>query len=125
MSSSRDRCAAIITPMLPVAWRARITKNTVKTLGTLSAPSVFIDFTTMTHDGMPPGQLVDGLEIALISHLRDYAKAEDALDAAARTFVRALDASTEIAWSTATKRSFGDYLGWAIAVQLLTPITEE
>lgn len=126
MSSSRARLAAIITPMLPTVWRRRVTDTTVKSIGTLAAPSVFIDFTTMTHDGMPPGQLVDGFEIALVSHLTDYAKAEDDLDSATRTLVRAIDASDEVAWSTALKREFADkYLGWVVTVQLLTPITEQ
>ncbi|MDY0827545.1 hypothetical protein SK224_00225 [Microbacterium sp. BG28] len=126
MSSSRDRLSGIITPLLPEAWR-KVEKFTVKNLGTLSGPRVFIDYTSISHEGMPPGQLVDGFEVALISHLKDYAKAEDALDDAVRAFVRNLDVSNDIAWSTATKRAFGDadYLGWTVIVQLLTPSTEE
>lgn len=124
MSSSRKRLAAIIEPMLPEKWR-RIEAVTVKNLGTLDGPRVFIDYTTIGNDGVPPGQLVDGFEVSLISHLTDYAKAEDELDDAAQQFVRALDTSSEIAWSGAVKRPFGQqqYLGWMVTVQLLSPTT--
>ncbi len=125
MSSSRDRLGAIVTPLLPEKWRGRIESHTVRTIGTLSAPAVFIDYVRISHEQMPPGQLIDGFEVALISNLTDYSKAEDDLDDAARQFVREIDASSEISWSTADKRAFGDYLGWAVVVQLLTPSTEE
>jgi hypothetical protein len=125
MSSSRDRLAALIEPMLPDAWK-RIEAHTVKTIVSLSRPTVYIDYTSITHAGMPEGQLIDGFDIALISDLTDYAKAEDALDSAVRPFVRALDASPDIAWSAANKRAFAEtYLGWVVTVQLLTPSTEE
>lgn len=125
MSTSRARLAAILRPMLPAKWH-RIEKVTVKSLGTLDGPRVFIDYTTISHDGVPAGQLVDGFEVALISNLTDFARAEDDLDAAAQQLVRRIDASSEVAWSTADKRGFGDphkYLGWVVSVQLLTPTT--
>ena len=118
MSSSRQRVADIITPMLPEAWRTRVTAQTVATIGTLSAPSVFIDYTSITKDQMPQGVMVDGFEIALLSPLKDYAKAEDELDQAVRTLTRALDTSTEIAWGRADKRNISDYLAWVVTVQL-------
>jgi len=121
MSSSRDRLAEIITPMLPDDWR-RIERHTVRAIGTLSAPTVFIDFMTMSHAGMPAGSLVDGFEVTLVSHLTDYAKAEDEIDEAAKHLVKHLDPSGRVAWSTARKASFGDYLGWTIDVQLLNTI---
>ncbi|TFV82040.1 hypothetical protein E4V99_13990 [Microbacterium sp. dk485] len=123
MSSSRERLAALIEPMLPEAWRGRIEKYTVRNIGTLSQPAVFIDYTTMSHEQMPAGALIDGHEIALVSHLTDYAKAEDDLDPTARTLVRGLDTSVEVAWSRAEKRGVGDYLAWIITVQLIS--TEE
>lgn len=124
MSSSRARLAALIAPMLPVTWRRRIETHTVRAMNTLAAPTVFIDHTAITHDGMPPGQLIDGFEVALVSHLTDYGKAEDAIDPVASAFVRAIDSSSEVAWSAANKRAIGDYLGWVITVQLLTPTKE-
>lgn len=124
MSSSRQRLAALIEPMLPEKWR-RIEAVTVKSLGTLDGPRVFIDYITIGNDGVPPGQLIDGFEVALVSNLTDYAKAEDELDAAAQQFVRALDTDSEVMWSGAVKRPFGQqqYLGWIVTVQLLTPVT--
>jgi hypothetical protein len=116
MSSSRQRVADIIRPMLPEGWA--ITAQTVATIPTLSAPAVFIDYTSITHDGMPAGSMVDGFEVALLSHLKDYGKAEDAIDPVVRSFVRALDASDEIAWSRSDKRNISDYLAWVVTVQL-------
>lgn len=116
MSSSRQRVADIIRPMLPAGWS--ITAQTVATVGILAAPAVFIDYTSITHDGMPAGSMIDGFEVALLSHLKDYGKAEDVLDSVVRTFVRALDASDTIAWSRSDKRSIGDYLAWIVTVQL-------
>lgn len=118
MSSSRQRVAEIITPLLPEAWRGRVIAQTVATVGTLPGRSVFIDYTSITHDGMPAGSMVDGFEIALISHHKDYAKAEDDLDPAVRAFVRGLDASDQIAWGRAEKRAIADYLAWVVPVQL-------
>lgn len=116
MSSSRQRVADIIRPMLPEGWP--IIAQTVGTIATLSAPAVFIDYTSITHDGMPAGAMVDGFEVALLSHLKDYGKAEDVLDAVVRTFVRGLDASDQIAWGRAEKRNISDYLAWVVPVQL-------
>lgn len=119
MSASRDRLAELLEPMLPDAWRRRIERYTVKSFGTLPGPSVFIDYIGMSHAGAPAGMFLDQFEIALISDLTDYAKAEDAIDEAAQHLVRQLDPSTEIVWSAATKRAFGDYLGWVVTVQLI------
>lgn len=118
MPSSRDRLVTILTPMLPAPF-VTVRRNTVRKLDTLAAPVVLIDYTAITHDGMPAGTMVDSFDVALVSHLTDYAKAEDLLDPAVRAFTRALDASTEIAWVRADKRQLEDrYLSWIVTVQL-------
>ncbi len=128
MSSSRERLAEIIEPMLPPAWARKIETHTVKTIGTLSADAVFIDYLTMDHAGMPAGQLLDGFEVALVSRLTDYEKAEDALDPVAQSFVRALDQSSDVIWTGARKAGLGGqnndaYLGWIFTVQMLNTTT--
>ncbi|KQR86831.1 hypothetical protein ASF96_10990 [Microbacterium sp. Leaf179] len=104
--------------MLPEGWRGRVTAQTVESIGTLSAPSVFISFTAIGHDGMPPGAMLDSFDVALLSDHTDFAKAEDALDEAIRPFVRALDASPQVAWSGADKKKIGDYLAWVVSIQI-------
>lgn len=118
MSSSRERVVELITPMLPAEWHKNIVWHTVKNIEGLSVPSVFMDFTAMSHAGMPEGAMVDEFEIALISHLTDYTKAEDLLDPAVRALVRGLDASRQIAWTRSDKRNISGYLAWVVAVQL-------
>lgn len=125
MSSSRERVVELITPMLPEAWRKNIVWHTVKIIPALDGPAVFMDFTAMTHAGMPEGAMVDEFEIALISHLTDYTKAEDALDPAVRALVRGIDASRQIAWSRSDKRNIGNYLAWVVAVQLPVNVHQE
>lgn len=123
--SSRARCAEVITPLLPEKWQRRVNTHTVATIGTLAGPSVFIDYVAISHDGMPPGQLIDEFEIGLVSHLTDYALAEDELDETAKAFVRAIDPRSDIAWTGAAKKKIADkYLGWVVTVQLLTPESE-
>lgn len=116
--SARQRAADLITPMLPDDWRGRVTAQTVESIGTLSAPSVFISFTSITHEGMPAGAMIDSFDVVLLSDHTDYAKAEDALDEAIRPFVRALDASPHVAWAGADKKKYGDYLGWVVVIQI-------
>lgn len=116
MSSSRQRVADIIRPMLPEG--CMVTAQTVANIPTLSSVAVFIDYTSITHDGMPAGAMLDGFEVAILSNLKDYGKAEDSLDAIVRSFVRSLDASDQIVWTGANKRNIADYLGWVVGVQL-------
>ena len=118
MSGSRERVAALITPMLPTGWRDRVTAATVESIGTLSAPSVFISYTAISHDGMPPGVMLDTFDVVLLSDHQDFAKAEDALDDAIRPFIRAVDASPDVSWTTAEKKKYGDYLGWGVVLQI-------
>ncbi|WP_460776017.1 hypothetical protein [Microbacterium sp. GXF7504] len=125
MSTDRDRLASIVRPMLPEAWRGRIEKHTVRALGTLSAPSVFLDFTTITHDGMPPGAVVDEFEVALVHPSTDYAKAEDDLDTTVRVLIDNLDDAPAVAWSRAEKRGIADYLAWVVTVQLISTTTDQ
>lgn len=104
--------------MLPAPF-VTVRRTTVRKLDTLAAPVVLINYTAITHDGMPAGTMIDTFDVALVSHLTDYAKAEDQLDLAVRALTRSLDASTEIAWSRADKREIEDrYLSWIITVQL-------
>jgi hypothetical protein len=130
MSSSRDRLADIIRPLLPEGWRD-IETHTVKSIPNLSKPKVYIDFTAIgtawNNQPVPAGAMIDSFEIALVSHLTDYSMAEDALDPAARAFLRKLDPLEEISWTNADKRALGDqrYLGWVVTVQLITTEQQE
>lgn len=111
--------------MLPAEFRDRVNAYTVKSIGTLSAPSVFIDYTRITHDGMPQGAMLDIFDVALVSPLTDFAKAEDALDTAVRAFLRAIDPSSQIAWTDTNKRDLGDYLAWVVTVAFPTAAHQE
>lgn len=111
--------------MLPEQFRGRVNAYTVRSIGTLSAPSVFIDYTKITHDNMPQGAMLDTFDIALVSHLADFAKAEDELDPAIRAFVRAIDPAPDLAWSETNKREVGDYLAWIVTVAFPTAAHQE
>lgn len=111
--------------MLPERFRGRVNAYTVRSIGTLSAPSVFIDYTKITHDGMPQGAMLDSFDIALVSPLTDFAKAEDELDPAVRAFVRAIDPAPDLAWSETNKRELGDYLAWIVTVSFPTAAHQE
>lgn len=124
-ANARTRLADLIAPMLPESFRGRVNAYTVKAIGTLAADAVFIDYTKISHDGMPQGAMLDSFEVALVSPLTDYTKAEDALDPAVREFLRAIDPSAEIAWIDAEKRSLGDYLAWIVTVSFPTAAHQE
>lgn len=121
MSSSRDRVEEIIRTYLPPAADWKIEKHTVRTVGTLSRTSIFIDYQTIGPLTETPDDLVDGFDLAIVSHRQDYSAAEDELDPLVRAFVRALDAATDVSWTGATKQAIGDYLAWVIQIQLITP----
>lgn len=125
MGNARTRLAALITPMLPEDFRANVKPYTVRAIGTLSAPTVFIDYTRITHDGMPQGAMLDGFDIALVSPLTDFAKAEDYLDPAVREFVRAIDPAPDLAWSETNKRELAEYLAWVVTVSFPTASHQE
>lgn len=129
MSSSRARLADLIRPMLPEEWQ-RIEEYTGASIPTLDGPRVHLDYTEISHEGMPQGALYDGFDVAVISHYLDHRLAEDALDAVVPSFVRKLDAANDIAWGNARKRRLGGeqndrYLSWIITVQLLNTDTQE
>lgn len=122
-SDPRTRILAEITPALPARWTPH--PYTVRAVGTLDKPAVFLDYTSISHDGMPPGQVFDGYQVALVSNLTDYEKAERQIDPVARAVIAVLDASTDLAWSGAEKRSIGDYLAWIITVQQISHTTPQ
>lgn len=129
MSSSRRRLANLIRPMLPDKWQ-RIEEYTGASIPTLDSPRVHLDYTEISHEGMPQGALFDGFDVALISNLLDHRLAEDALDAVVAPFVRKLDASNDLSWGNARKRRLGGeqndrYMSWIITVQLINTHTEE
>jgi len=125
MSASRDRAAALIEPMLPASWRGRITAQTVQSIGVLAAPSVFISYTSINHDAMPAGVMLDSFDVVLLSDLTDYGKAEDELDEMIRPFIRALDADPGVYWTSADKKKYDDYLGWLVVIQIPINAHEE
>lgn len=122
-SDPRTRIIAEISPAVPTRWTKN--KYTVRAVGTLAKPAVFLDYTSIAHDGMPPGQVFDGYQVALVSAHADYTKAEDEIDPIARAVIAVLDASNDLAWSTAEKRSVGDYLAWVITVQQISHTTPQ
>lgn len=124
-SNARTRLAAIITPMLPEKFRANVRAQTVANIGTLDGPAVFVDYTKITHDGMPQGAMLDSFDVALVSSLTDYGMAEDELDPAVRAFVRAIDPAPNLAWSESNKRQLGDYLSWVVTVSFPTAAHQE
>jgi hypothetical protein len=123
-SNPRDRLAEILRPLIPETWG--IEKHTVKTVGTLSKPTVFLDYAGLRPlEEAPLGNLVYELEATVVSHLTDYGKAEEMLDPGALTLARSLDSSTEVSWSRADKRQVQEsYLGWVFTIQLISPIPE-
>ena len=122
-SDPRARILAEITPALPAGWGQE--RYTVRSVGKLARPTVFLDYTAINPEGMPPGQVYDGYEIALVSAHEDYAKAENQLDPVARAVIRVLDASGDLAWSTANKREIAGYLAWVITVQQISHTTPQ
>lgn len=120
-TSPRERVKQVIEFYVPDAADWRIVAETVKSVGTLNKPTVFIDYLTIRPLTETPDDLIDGFEIAVVSERQDYGAAEAALDDHVRDFVRALDHASDISWTTADKRVIGDYLAWIIAVQLITP----
>lgn len=122
-SDPRTRILAQITPALPARWAKE--PNTVRAVGTLAKPTVFLDYASIGHDGMPPGQVFDGYEVALVSAHQDYVKAENEIDPIARAVIAVLDASPDLAWSTANKREVAGYLAWIITVQQISHTTPQ
>ena len=124
-SDPRTRILAEITPALPARWDKK--PYTVRSVTTLAKPSVFLDYTSINHDGMPPGQVFDGYEVSLVSAHTDYEKAERELDPIARAVIAVLDASNDLAWSTAVKRAVSNdtYLAWIITVQQISHTTPQ
>lgn len=119
MPTERARVAEVIASYTADGWR--VYPHTVKRIPELAAPAVFIDYISvepLAEAGI--GHLTHGFELSILSHLKEYANAEDQLDDDVREFVRRLDAATDIAWSRADKRSIGDYLGWVVVVQLIS-----
>lgn len=122
-SDPRKRIIDAISPALPAGWR--VERHTVRSVGKLARPTMFLDYTAISGEGMPPGQVFDGYEVALLSAHEDYTKAEEQLDPIARTVIRILDASTDLAWSPATKREIAGYLAWVIPVQQISHTTPQ
>ena len=122
-SDPRQRILDAISPALPARWRKE--PYTVRAVGTLAKPTVFLDYSSINHDGMPAGQVFDGYEVALVSAHQDYVKAEKEIDPVARAVIAGLDAATDLAWSTAQKRGVGDYLAWFITVQQISHTTPQ
>lgn len=122
-SDPRKRILDEIKPALPAGWGEE--KHTVRSVGKLARPTVFLDYTAISHEDMPPGQVYDGYEIALVSAHEDYAKAEEQLDPIARAVIRILDASTDLSWSAASKREISGYLAWVIPVQQISHTTPQ
>lgn len=124
-SDPRARILAALTPALPARWDKKT--YTVRAVGKLAKPSLFIDYTSINHEGMPPGQVFDGYEIALVSAHEDYTKAEQEIDPIARAVITVLDAATDLSWSTANKRALVNdtYLAWIITVQQISHTTPQ
>lgn len=120
-SDPRARLLDAIAPAIPPGWDKK--RYTVRAVGTLARSAIFIDYTTISHEGMPPGQVFDTYEVAIVSSLTDYEKAEQQIDPVARALITLLDASTTYSWSTAEKRAAGDYLAWIIPVQQISHTT--
>lgn len=122
-SDPRKRILAEIAPALPAGWGTE--KYTVRSVGKLARPTVFLDYTAISHEDMPPGQVFDGYEVAFLSAHEDYTKAEEQLDPVARSVIRVLDASTDLSWGTASKREIAGYLAWVITVQQISHTTPQ
>lgn len=122
-SDPRKRILDAIMPALPDGWGTE--KYTVRSVDRLARPTVFLDYTTINHDGMPPGQVFDGYEVSLVSAHADYTKAEEQIDPIARAVIRILDDSTDLSWGNASKREVSGYLAWIITVQQISHTTPQ
>ena len=99
-SDPRQRLVDLVAPALPNGWDQR--PYTVRVVGKLAKPTMFVDYTGISHDGMPAGQVFDEYDLTFVSHFEDYIKAEEAIDPVARAVIRVLDGATEGSWSTVT-----------------------
>lgn len=122
-SDPRKRILDAIAPALPAGWGTE--KYTVRSIDKLARPTVFLDYTTINHDGMPPGQIFDGYEVSLVSAHDDYTKAEAQIDPIVRAVISILDAAPDLSWSGATKRAVSGYLAWIITVQQISHTTPQ
>jgi len=119
-TSVRQAVADLLQPIIPAGWDIR--PHTVKKVLTLSRPTVYVEYTTTEPAPEAPiGHLHDSVVVTMLSHLTDYAKAEDALDTDVRTILAALDAHDRLVWTKAEKVEVADtYLGWAITLTFIS-----
>lgn len=120
-SSVRAHLAELVGPLV-TENRWSIKPHTVKQVQTISRPTVFIEHTGIDPlPTAPVGSAENQCVVTFVSHLTDYAQAEDALDEDVLAFVAALDASDRLEWANARKVEIADtYLGWAITLTLIT-----
>jgi hypothetical protein len=111
----RESLRAMLAPLVPTTWT--IVPYTVKTIGKLDRPTLYIEHVSIDPLAEAPlGDVRATARVTLVSHLTDYVQAEDALDDDVFDLIIALDSHDRLAWTGAEKLKVADYLGWQITL---------
>jgi hypothetical protein len=119
-TSVRAQVAAFLEPLIPERWDVK--PYTVKSIGTLSVPTLFIEHTAIDPlPAAPVGNVQNTVVLTILSNLTDYAQAEDDIDPGVLTLITALDGHDQLGFVRAEKNAVIDtYLGWAVTVTAIT-----
>lgn len=114
-----------LTPNLPAEWRI---EDGIPTLGTLSKPVLWIEYTELAPlEGAPLSHIAASADLCIATNQTDMRKAEDAADEHVAALYEAAFAAGSFYAISAKKTVFNDqYLGWrmSITVALQKPTKE-
>lgn len=114
-----------LTPNLPAGWKI---EDGIPTLGTLSKPTLWIEYTEFAAlEEAPLSHIAASADLCIATHKTDMAKAEDDADEHVAALYEAAFAAGSFYAMSAKKTVFNDqYLGWrmSITVALQKPTKE-
>lgn len=114
-----------LTPNLPAEWRI---EDGIPTLGTLSKPVLWIEYTEFAPlEEAPLSHIAASAELCIVTHKTDMAKAEDDVDEHVAALYEAAFAAGSFYAISARKTVFNDqYLGWRMSITVaLQKTTQE
>lgn len=108
-----------LTPNLPAGWKI---EDGIPTLGTLSKPVLWIEYTQFAPlEEAPLSHIAASADLCIVTHKTDFEKAEDDADEHVAALYEAAFAAGSFYAISARKSVFNDqYLGWRMSITVAT-----
>lgn len=115
----RQHIVDALTPNLPAGWKI---EPGIPTLGTLSKPTLWIEYTEFAPlEEAPLSHIAASADLCIATHKTDMAKAEDDADEHVAALYEAAFAANSFYRISARKTVFNDqYIGWRMSITVAT-----